>query len=326
MMARRVTDRSRGRIAVLGAASPAGAHVKAALADRGVPGDRVDLYGHRREVAVLSEYDGEARLVQPSVELDAAACAVVFVCELGHDGADLTTAAASGTLVVDLTGSIAGAVLAGCAATTSGTGLVAVPHPVTMLLLALLAPIHEAIGVTRGSCFVARPASDFGEAGLEELREQTVHLLRFEPTPTEVFGRQLAFNVLPEHLFPLGEDAAGERIARECRALLRAPELPVVVSLALVPSFFGHAVAAHLDLAGPGREEALAAWRDAPGVNIAVDEETGTTLDAPEGPGILLARVDVVGPSTLRIWALGSEAGATAAARAIAVGVEAGAL
>jgi len=37
----------------------------------------------------------------------------------------------------------------------------------------------------------------------------SVHLLRFEPTPTDVFGRQLAFNVLPEHLFPSGEEAAG---------------------------------------------------------------------------------------------------------------------
>ena len=70
-MARAISDRSTGRIGVLGAASPAGAHLKAALADRGVPGVRVTLYGHQREVAVLSEYDGEARLVQPGDELDA---------------------------------------------------------------------------------------------------------------------------------------------------------------------------------------------------------------------------------------------------------------
>ena len=325
-MSRRIADHASGRIAVLGAASPAGAHLKAALADRGIPGGRVVLFGHQREVAVLSEYDGEARLVQTADELDAAACDAVFVCEPGYDGALLAQAAASGTLIVDMTGSIPGTVLAGAADSSTDARLVAVPHAVTALLVGLLAPVHRAIGVARVSAFVLRPASDFGEAGLEELREQTVHLLRFETTPTEVFGRQLAFNVLPEHLFPLGEEGAATRVVRESRALLRAPELPFAVSQALVPSFFGHAVAVHVDLVRLGRDEALAAWREAEGVEIADDPETGATLDAPQGAGILVARVDAIAGSTLRVWALASEAGATAAGHAIAAGIEAGVL
>ena len=58
----------------------------------------------------------------------------------------------------------------------------------------------------------------------------------------------------------------------------------------------------------------------------ASDPDTGTTLDATEEPGLLVARLDAVGPSTLSVWALGSEAGATAAARALAVAVDAGVL
>jgi len=325
-MARPTADRAVGRIAVLGAASPAGAHVKAALADRGVAGNRVDLYGHRSGVAVLSEYDGEARLVQAAGELDAAGCAAVFVCEPGHDGNDLAAAAEAGTLIVDLTGSIPGSVLAGSASSPADRRVVAVPHAVTSLLTALLAPLQAALGLTRASAFVLRPASDFGEAGLEELREQTVHLLRFESTPTEVFGRQLAFNVIPEHLLPLGEDGSGVRIVHECRVLLGDPGLPIAVSQVLVPTFFGHAVSAQIDLARPGRDEAIAALRAAPGVTVASDPDTGTTLDAPEEPGLLVARIDAVGPSTLSVWALGSEAGVMAAGRAIAVASAAGAL
>jgi len=325
-MARPTADRALRRIAVLGAASPAGAYVKAALADRGVAGNRVDLYGHRSDVAVLSEYDGEARLVQAAGELEAGGCAAVFVCELGYEGQGLAAAAESGTLVVDLTGSIPGAVLAGSTASSAGRRIVAVPHAVTTLLTGILAPLHAALGVTRASAFVLRPASDFGEAGLEELREQTVHLLRFESTPTDVFGRQLAFNVLPEHLFPLGEDASSARIVHECRLVIAAPEFPITLSQALVPTFFGHAVAAQIECARFARDEAVAALRAAPGVTVAADPDTGSTLDAPEEPGVLVARVDAVGPSTLSLWALGSEAGATAAARAIAVAAEAGVL
>ena len=82
-MARRSVSPAERRIAVVGAASPAGAHLRAALADRGIDGSRVALYGVASDVAVLSEYDGEARLVQPVGELDADACDAVFVCEPG---------------------------------------------------------------------------------------------------------------------------------------------------------------------------------------------------------------------------------------------------
>ena len=325
-MVRRIADGSGGRIAVLGAASPAGAHVKAALADRGVPGARVDLYGHQREVAVLSEYDGEARLVQPAKEIDPAACAAVFVCDDGHDGQRLAAAAASGTLVIDLAGSVPGSLLAGSPQATAGQRIVAVPHAITVLLAGLLAPLHRTTGVKGASMFVLRPASDFGEPGLEELREQTVRLLRFESVPTEVFGRQLAFNAVPEHLFPSGEGGVAARVVGECRLLLGAPALPISLSLALVPLFFGHAVAAHIDLVEPAYEQALATWRATPGLEFAADADTGATLDAPEGPRCLIARVDAPGPSSLRVWAVGSEAGAASAGRAIAVAAEAGIL
>jgi len=325
-MARPTADPAGGRIAVLGAASPVGAHVKAALADRGLPGGRVALFGLQREIAVLSEYDGEARLVQAADELEAAAYAAIFVCEVGHDVGELTRAAASGTLVVDMTGSIPEAVLKGASGDSPDARLVAVPHTVTLLLGGLLAPIQRAIGVRRVSAFVLRPASDFGEGGLEELREQTVHLLRFEPTPTEVFGRQLAFNVLPEQLFPSGEDAASTRVVHETRKILASPDLPIALSQVLVPVFFGHALAVHVDLVHLGREEALAAWKDAAGVAIATDSDTGATLDAPEGSGILISRVEELTGSRLRVWALASEGGAAAATRAIAAGVDAGIL
>src|SRR5262245_56360911 len=108
-MARRSVEPAGRRIAVIGAASPAGTRLKSALADRGVDGSRVALYGAVSDVAVLSEYDGEARLVQPVGELDPESCAAVFVCEPGHEVAPLARAAANGTVVVDLSGSIEGA-------------------------------------------------------------------------------------------------------------------------------------------------------------------------------------------------------------------------
>ena len=311
-MAHRSAEKATGKIAILGAASPAGARLRAALADRGVEGARVALYGASSEVAVLSEYDGEARLVQPVGELDPASCAAVFVCEAGHDPVPLSRAASAGTVVVDLSGSVAGATR--------------VPHPIAGALAAILAPLEAALGLVRVSAVVLRPAADFGEPGMDELREQTVRLLRFEKTPTDVFGRQLAFNVVPDPLLPEEEVEGAARIESDTRALLFRPDLPLAVTTALVPIFLGHAVSLHVDLARGNASDASEALADAPGVTLAGRDDAGCTMDVVEDEGIVVTEPGDAGAGSLRIWAVIADAGRTAASRAVEAADTAGVL
>lgn len=325
-MARSRAPSGGGSLALLGAASPSGVRVKAALAERGVPGERVSLYGRQRDVAVLSDYDGEARLVQPAEEFVAASHVAVFVCEPATEPARLLEAADRGTLVVDLTGTIAPSTFADAEAVRDGARLVAVAHPAASMLAAVLGPLHATCGLARVSAFVLRPAGDFGEAGLEELREQVVHLLRFEPVPQRVFGRQIAFNVVPEHLLPEGEGAASARMVGEIRALLGAADLPLTVSAALVPAFLGHAASLHVDVARGGLAEALEALAAAAGVIVDREGEAGTTVDAPEDAGVVVARCDEAAPGMLTMWAAAADAGAAPAASAIEAADAAGVL
>jgi aspartate-semialdehyde dehydrogenase len=311
-MARPSADPALRRIAVLGAASPGGARIRAALADRGVPGARVALFGVASEIAVLSEYDGEARLVQPVDELEASSCAAVFVCEPGHDPAPLSRAAASGTVVVDLSGSVAGA-------TT-------VAHPIAGALAAILAPLSPALGLRRASAFVLRPAADFGEAGMEELREQTVRLLRFEKTPSDVFGRQLAFNVIPDPLLPDDEASSAARIVADLRRLLGQDDLPVSVTTALVPIFLGHAVALHVELSRGGAVEAEETLATAPGLTLAGRGDAGCTMDVVDDDGIVVTAPEEAGPGAIRIWAVVADAGRAAASSAVEAADAAGVL
>jgi aspartate-semialdehyde dehydrogenase len=311
-MARRSAEKATGKIAVLGAASPAGARLRAALADRGVEGERVTLYGASSEVAVLSEYDGEARLVQPVGELDPASCAAVFVCEAGHDPAPLSRAASAGTVVVDLSGSVAEAI--------------EVPHPIAGALAAILAPLEASHGLARVSAVVLRPAADFGEPGMDELREQTVRLLRFEKTPTNVFGRQLAFNVIPDPLLPEEEADGPARIASDTRRLLSRPDLPLTVTTALVPIFLGHAVSLHVDVARGTAADASEALSGAAGVTLASREDAGCTMDVVEDEGIVVTAPEDAGAGSMRIWAVVADAGRTAASRAVEAADAAGVL
>ena len=63
-------------------------------------------------------------------------------------------------------------------------GRLAVPHPVAILLADLLAPLERELGLRDAVAVVLRPAADFGQDGIEELREQTVRLLNFSEIPS----------------------------------------------------------------------------------------------------------------------------------------------
>jgi aspartate-semialdehyde dehydrogenase len=81
------------------------------------------------------------------------------------------------------------------------------PHPAVILLAHLLHPL-AALGIEEAVATVVQPASAEGDAGLDELFEQTRDILAMaQRRPTPVFGAQLAFNLLPVPA-PAGDLAA----------------------------------------------------------------------------------------------------------------------
>ena len=74
-----VSKGATARIAVVGAESTSGTLLRAALAESHVPGSRVNLYGLADGEAVISEYDGEARLIQDPNLREIVAHEVIFL-------------------------------------------------------------------------------------------------------------------------------------------------------------------------------------------------------------------------------------------------------
>jgi aspartate-semialdehyde dehydrogenase len=71
------------------------------------------------------------------------------------------------------------------------------PHPAVILLAHLLYPL-AGLGLEEAVATVIQPASVEGDAGLDELFEQTRDIIAIaQRRPTPVFGAQLAFNLLP---------------------------------------------------------------------------------------------------------------------------------
>ena len=248
------------RVAVVGAASPIGGCVREALGRARVSGERVTLYGSTGGEAVLSEYGNEARLIQ-EIDVDEIGRAdVVFLCDEGTDGAALSALASSGRTIVDLAGLFAAdprsqllQTLDPSAAGAPHRSVLVVPHDVTILLLEVLIPLARSLEIEDVTAFVLRPASDFGDAGINELRDQTVRLLNFESVPRELFTRQLAFNVVPQSEMEEVTFATEGRVASEVRRVLAWNRERIAVRMAVVPVFLGHA--AQLRIRGRGGVE-----------------------------------------------------------------------
>ncbi len=247
-MSRHSAERTgKARVAVVGAGTVAGAQLRAALVRAGLPGERVDLFGATGGEAVLSEYGDEARLIQEPDLVELRKRDVVFVCDDGDGVARFSDLAASDRVILDLAGGLATdprrrLVRAGGSADTTPTrgAILAVPHELTVLFVDVLLPLAQAVGVEEVTGFVLRPAADFGEAGFDELREQTVRLLQFESVPREQFPRQLAFNVVPQFDLESPPFTTERRVAEEACRLLGWPADRLALRVAVAPVFLGH--------------------------------------------------------------------------------------
>jgi aspartate-semialdehyde dehydrogenase len=70
-------------------------------------------------------------------------------------------------------------------------------HPAAIILSSLLTRLAASIPVETAVAQVFAPASEIGPQAVDELQRQTSSLLTFQKLPEAVFGRQLAFNLLP---------------------------------------------------------------------------------------------------------------------------------
>ncbi len=310
-MSRRSANRAHAtRLALVGAETPEGAHLREALAEFGLRGDRVDLYGTTAGEAVLSEYAGEARLIQEPAPGEVGDHDVIFLCELGEASSKIMASVSpDGPVVIDLAGCGVGRddvplVHADIDPVTDRkAGVVAVPHALSSVLSSLLSPLTRSMSVTRAHAVVLCPAADYGTPGLEELREQTVRLFNFSSVPTDVFGLQLAFNVIPFRR--LGRAHVEERIASEIVGLLDLPATGLSVRLVLAPVFHGHSISLDVEADGDVDLAGVAsAFDDAHGV---ARGEVWSPLEAAGERAVIVSDVASDGAAGVRLWAVSGE-------------------
>jgi aspartate-semialdehyde dehydrogenase len=185
--------------------------------------------------------------------------------------------------------------------------IVAVPNCTTIVAMMALAVLHRAAGLRSLVLSSYQAVSGAGRDGTRELAEQIEKLHDqveelgrpvLDALPSgNVFGKTMAFNVLPKIDSVADDGSTGEEIktVQESRKILGIPDLDVAATCVRVPVPVGHSVSL---LARFSRaitpEEARDLLSEAPGVELLDDPSRGvypSPLEAAGRDEVLVGRI-----------------------------------
>jgi aspartate-semialdehyde dehydrogenase len=190
-------------------------------------------------------------------------------------------------------------------------------HPVAITLALLLLRAKKAAAIRRVVATVFEPASEHGQRGMDELHQQTVNLLSFQPLPKDVFDAQVAFNMLARY----GQksqpalDSVEARILRHYRKIagqkitddkINNDAVPQPSLMLLqAPVFHGHSLAVFLETdAAPdlsSLSQALAG--DHVSIPGPEDDSPSNVTSAGQANILLSVKSDPMQPNGVWLWA-----------------------
>ena len=118
------------------------------------------------------------------------------------------------------------------------------------MVVAFTNPIHDAVGIERINVATYQAVSGSGKVAMEELAKQTASLLNGKPIVSEVYPKQIAFNVIPQ--IDVFEDNGYTReemkmIWGNPRKSMGDKSIQVNPTAVRVPVFYGHSEACHIE-------------------------------------------------------------------------------
>ena len=291
------------KIAIAGAATLVGRELKEVLSES--PLDSASF-------ALLDEGDAKGQLDQVGDE----ATFIQAISADAFDGADFTFfcgsesltrrhwqhALRAGSTVLDLSAALdrePGVVIrapwlgSDAAAVDLFTPAVVPAHPAVVAIALLLQRLQQVAPLRFAAATVLEPASEFGRAAMDELHQQTVSLLSFQPLPQAVYDAQAAYNLLAG----TGESSkvnlpeVEARMRRHYEALTggRGPALALQVIHA--PVFHGYTFSIAVELERPVESIALEEALTGEHVELVLEDTDSPSNLAATGQNDILVRL-----------------------------------
>lgn len=299
------------RIGIVNPTTLVGREIKTILHDRGVPYARIELIDTTGQGAgSLTEVDDEAAVVVAVSDEVFEDLDLVFFCGSAESNARWIGMRGKGRYVaVDLSqpSSVSDegvAVVAGVNLheLSDETRLIISPHPIAIAATLVLHQIARIAPVRLAAINVIQPASEFDQAGVDELLQQIIKVLNVDSFPREIFERQAAFN-----LFPAVRAAEIEAYAaRQIRSIM-GDDLAVSIALTQGGLFHGHSFSMFIQTKeGPSESELTDSLRQNDAIKVGETDESFGTIDAGGTDQVLIGRIrkDDSLPNSFWLWAV----------------------
>jgi aspartate-semialdehyde dehydrogenase len=246
-------------VAVVGATGAVGETMLSILAERKFPVGEVYALASSRSAGKKVEFGDKLLTVQDLADFDFSKVQIgLFSAGASISEVYAPKAAAAGCVVIDNTSQfrydddiplVVPEVNPHAIAGYKSRGIIANPNCSTIQMLVALKPIRDAVGIERINVATYQAVSGTGKEAIEELAGQTAHLLNARPIKTEVYPKQIAFNVLPQIDVFLDNGYTKEemKMVWETRKIFEDDSIQVNPTAVRVPVFYGHSEAVHIE-------------------------------------------------------------------------------
>ncbi len=202
-------------------------------------------------------------------------------------------------------------------------GIIANPNCTTIQMVVTLKPLAQLAQLQRVHVATYQAASGAGLPAMQELADQHRAIASGEKPRVEKFAHQLADNVIPHIDVFQNNDYTKEEMKMhfETKKIMHAPSLEVSATCVRVPVMRAHSEAVWVSADRPiAPAEAIAAWREAPGVAV-VDEGYPMPLHAACTDPVFIGRVraDLADPCGLTYWCVADQIKKGAALNAVQI-------
>lgn len=255
-------------VSIVGGDSLLGRELRERISDE--LGSTAELIGGPSE-SILAEVEGEAAVLAP-LDTDRLEDSNIVFCagspELTRRCYELASALSEPPAVIDLTYALEDlpharlrSPLTETAAFTGAPDTIhVIAHPAAVALALVLSRVHSAQPVRHAVAQVFEPASERGQAGINELQGQVAGLLSFRPYEKRVFDAQIGFNLLPRYGSDAPEslESVEARIDRHLATLLAGAVPMPSLRLVQAPVFHGHSISLWVEFESQPSAEAIA--------------------------------------------------------------------
>lgn len=290
-------------IALIGSETLLGREIRDVVGETALARHLRLVAGAEAETGVLTEVGGEAAFLA-KLDPDAVEDVTVLILAGTLESSKSALEARPSGLIVDLTfasedhpeARVRAPQVESSDYDADHSGPQIVAHPAAITIAAVLKRLNEAFPLRRSIVHIFEPASEQGTPGIDELQQQTVNLLSFQPLPKKVFDAQLGYAMLaqlgPEAPLPL--HIIEERIERHLASLLERLEDVPMPSLRLLqaPVFHGYTFSFWVE------------FEDAPALPDLEDAMNQAPFDLRSGDQEAPNNVGVAGQSGISIGAI----------------------